>query len=316
MSSRSVGKEILKVTALAGVLALASLVVMAAILPAMAQDTGLTLVNADREFVERKKEGHFIARPVFSRELDELYYAIRDADTGDWITLMYRVQGGEKKLNDGWEYSWEYPALSGQPDLDPDKSLPAGDRSPRRRPGRPLRLPRHHPHIRAQQDLGQDPPSPGPRKVGQGLRPLGHRGRAWGPVRRARAGHQDGPGQLRGRRLMGDILTGTPPELTYGHPAVREAWMVVWGVTSGALIVILGWMGLSLIMQHHLGQASAGWREMVPRLVLGLVAAATSYWWCALVIDVAHAVSKYIAVALSVNPGDLLRAPLETFSGQ
>ena len=112
---------------------------------------------------------------------------------------------------------------------------------------------------------------------------------------------------------MGDILTGTPPELTYGHPAVREAWMVVWGITSGALIVILGWMGLSLIMQHHLGQASAGWREMVPRLVLGLVAAATSYWWCALVIDVAHAVSKYVAAALNVNPGDLLRAPLETF---
>ena len=112
---------------------------------------------------------------------------------------------------------------------------------------------------------------------------------------------------------MGDILTGTPPELTYGHPVVREAWTVVWGVTSGALIVILGWMGLSLIMQHHLGQAHAGWREMFPRLVLGLVAAATSYWWCALVIDVAHAVSKYIAAALNVNPGDLLRAPLETF---
>ncbi len=112
---------------------------------------------------------------------------------------------------------------------------------------------------------------------------------------------------------MGDILTGTPPGLTYEHAVVREAWLVVWGITSGALIVILGWMGLSLIMQHHLGHASAGWREMVPRLVLGLVAAATSYWWCALVIDVAHAVSKYIAAALNVNPGDLLRAPLETF---
>ena len=122
MSPRSVGKEILKVAALAGVLAIAALVVMAAVVPAMAQDAGLTLVNADREFVERKKEGHFIARPVFSRELDELYYAIRDADTGDWITLMYRVQGGEKRLNDGWEYSWEYPALSGQPDLDPDET--------------------------------------------------------------------------------------------------------------------------------------------------------------------------------------------------
>ena len=79
---------------------------------------------------------------------------------------------------------------------------------------------------------------------------------------------------------MTDILTGTPPELTYLHPLVREAWTVVWAVASGVLVLILGWMGLSLIMQHHLGQTQNGWREMVPRLVLGLVAAATSLWWC------------------------------------
>ena len=111
---------------------------------------------------------------------------------------------------------------------------------------------------------------------------------------------------------MSDILTGTPPDLTYGHEMVRQAWTVVWAVTSGALVVILGWMGLSLIVQQHLGRAQDGWREMIPRLVLGLVAAASSLWWCALVIDVAHAVSGFVAVSLSVNPGDLLRAPLST----
>ena len=110
---------------------------------------------------------------------------------------------------------------------------------------------------------------------------------------------------------MGDILTGTPPELTYLHPFVRDAWMVVWAITSGALAVILGWMGLSFIVQEHLGHHQSGWREMVPRLVLGLTAAASSLWWCALVIDVAHAVSGFIAVSLNVTPGDLLRAPLE-----
>ncbi len=109
---------------------------------------------------------------------------------------------------------------------------------------------------------------------------------------------------------MGDILTGTPPELTYLHPFVRDAWMVVWAITSGALAVILGWMGLSFIVQEHLGHHQSGWREMVPRLVLGLTAAASSLWWCALVIDVADAVSGFIAVSLDVTPGDLLRAPL------
>ena len=111
---------------------------------------------------------------------------------------------------------------------------------------------------------------------------------------------------------MGDILTGTPPNLTYGHELVQQAWMVVWAITSGALVVILGWMGLSLIMSEHLGRQQTGWREMVPRLFLGLVAAATSLWWCALILDVADAVSGFIAVELNVSPGDLLRAPLNT----
>ena len=77
------------------------------------------------------------------------------------------------------------------------------------------------------------------------------------------------------------------------------------------LVIILGWMGLSFIVQEHLGHHQSGWREMVPRLVLGLTAAASSLWWCALVIDVAHAVSQFIAAELNVTPGDLLRAPLE-----
>ena len=53
---------------------------------------------------------------------------------------------------------------------------------------------------------------------------------------------------------MTDILTGTPPELTYLHPFIQQAWMVVWAITSGALAVILGWMGLSFIVQEHLGR--------------------------------------------------------------
>ena len=111
---------------------------------------------------------------------------------------------------------------------------------------------------------------------------------------------------------MSDILTGTPPDLTYANEMVRHAWLVVWAITSGALVVILGWMGLSLIVAEHLGTRQAGWREMVPRLVLGLVAAASSLWWCALVLDVADAVSGFVAVSLDVTAGDLLRSTLHT----
>ena len=111
---------------------------------------------------------------------------------------------------------------------------------------------------------------------------------------------------------MSDIITGTPAELTYGHWLVQEAWLAVWIVTSAALALIIAWIGLSLITQEPLGARQAGWRELIPRLVLGVVAAAASLWWCALVIDLAHAISGFIAATLEVTPADLLRAPVET----
>ena len=111
---------------LASALLLAALVAVPSSGIAQAQtpptDDAITLVNAEREFVERKKGGEFVARPVFDRKIAELFYAVRDADTGDWISAMYSVKGGEKKRSDGWEYSWEYPALDEQPDLDLDRA--------------------------------------------------------------------------------------------------------------------------------------------------------------------------------------------------
>ena len=110
---------------LAAALLLAALVAIPASGIAQAQEPpgdGIVLVNWDREFVERKKGGEFVARPVFDRKIASLFYGVRDADTGDWISAVYAVRGGEKRRSDGWEYSWEYPKLDEQPDLDPDKS--------------------------------------------------------------------------------------------------------------------------------------------------------------------------------------------------
>ena len=83
----------------------------------------ISLVNQDRKLVERKKEGDFVARPIFSRQVSVLYYAIRHPDTGDWLTNTYQVRGGEKKLAEGWEYTFEYPALSEQPELHPEEAF-------------------------------------------------------------------------------------------------------------------------------------------------------------------------------------------------
>ena len=87
-------------------------------------DSGnLALVNRDRQMVERKKDGEFVARPVFSRKIEVLFYALRHPDTGDWVTNTYRVQGGEKQLSEGWEYTFEYPVLDGQPELHPEQAF-------------------------------------------------------------------------------------------------------------------------------------------------------------------------------------------------
>ena len=120
---RSLGRA-RRLMPLAAALLLAALLAIPASNIALAQapPDEIVLVNADREFVERKGGGEFVARPVFDREIANLFYAVRDADTGDWISAMYRVKGGEKKRSDGWEYSWEYPDLDDHPELDRDRA--------------------------------------------------------------------------------------------------------------------------------------------------------------------------------------------------
>ena len=91
---------------------------------ALAQDpdgAGLTLVNEHRDPIERKEDGRFIARPLFSRAIDGLHYGVRHPDTGNWITNVYQVHGGATQRADGWEYSFEYPVLDEQPALDPEQ---------------------------------------------------------------------------------------------------------------------------------------------------------------------------------------------------
>lgn len=81
------------------------------------------LVNAHEDFIERKDDGRFIARPVFEREFVELYYVVRDPDAGEWISTVYRVRGSGKRLSDGnWEYHIEYPFREDQPELDRERA--------------------------------------------------------------------------------------------------------------------------------------------------------------------------------------------------
>ncbi len=84
--------------------------------------TALEWVNEDEDWIERKEHGEFRARPLFSQRLSALYYGVRDSDTGEWLTAMHRVSGGERERDEGWEYEFDYPALDAHEPLDPDRT--------------------------------------------------------------------------------------------------------------------------------------------------------------------------------------------------
>ena len=128
LTLKSNPRPIRRATLLAAALLLSAIVAVPASGVVLAQSPppdgdNLSLVNKDRQMVERKKDGEFIARPVFSRRVDALHYALRHPDTGEWVTNTYRVRGGEKELSEGWEYTFEYPVLDGQPELHPEQAF-------------------------------------------------------------------------------------------------------------------------------------------------------------------------------------------------
>ena len=104
-------------------LALAALIAATASVAALAQDGGLDLVNHDRDFVERKKSGGFVARPVFDRQVDTIHFGIRHPETGDWVAPMYRVHSSGTAVEDGWEYAWSYPVVAEQPELSREEAF-------------------------------------------------------------------------------------------------------------------------------------------------------------------------------------------------
>ena len=215
---------------LAGALLLAVLSVMPASNAALAQDPPppeddvLTLVNASEDFVERRRGGRFIARPVFDREVDRLYYAVRHPDTGEWLTAMYRVLGGDRRLSHGWEYTFEYPVLDEQPDLDGDRAYLLVLVAPRVLGGEPHTFHAvvlvHQPDGLWDRVIGALNPARWARAAVAGSS-RGCTGRSAGGGACGGRHRRELPGELRHR--MNDLLTGTPPERTYLHPLVRPS---------------------------------------------------------------------------------------------
>ena len=103
------------------------------------------------------------------------------------------------------------------------------------------------------------------------------------------------------------MLTGTPPELTYERAIVRLGWSAMMNVMVAFIVLIIAWSAFSQVIRSFVGnqRGMADWRELTPRLVLAILAAITSYWWCSLLVDVADGLSRYVAAAMRVTPADI-----------
>ena len=91
-----------------------------------AQESGLTLVNGDERFIQRHDHGGFTARPVLSAEAAAVAYGVKDPIDGTWLTAFYFVEDGPRRVNRGWEYTFDYPSDDSQPELDPERAYILG----------------------------------------------------------------------------------------------------------------------------------------------------------------------------------------------
>ena len=102
------------------------------------------------------------------------------------------------------------------------------------------------------------------------------------------------------------VIEGTPAHLTYGMPIVRRGWRVMLSLVSSVMLILIAYSGLSIIVGHFTGHGPGSVRELVPRFLLAVIAAATSLWWCALLVDLSDGVTKFVSAALDVRAGDVV----------
>ena len=104
------------------------------------------------------------------------------------------------------------------------------------------------------------------------------------------------------------LLKGTPAAVTYERGYVVLGWTVMMNLVFALFVLFIAWAAITSIVKPMISSqdSGSGWKEMAPRIILAAVAAASSFWWCRLLIDLADAVTRYVAEALRVSPGDIL----------
>jgi hypothetical protein len=83
----------------------------------------------------------------------------------------------------------------------------------------------------------------------------------------------------------GNVISQTPPVLSYDNDAVKKLWGGMRGVANAGLAVVAATGGLSMIINPHVRAPYHGALELLPRLMLGGLLVNTSLDWGRFVID-------------------------------
>lgn len=98
-----------------------------------------------------------------------------------------------------------------------------------------------------------------------------------------------------------NVISQTPPALTYDSPTVQALRAPVQRAANAALLLVAIWGGLNLMVRQRLGAAYHDVVDLLPRLAGGAVLVNTSGAWVRLFIDANNALCA--AVGAATPPG-------------
>lgn len=90
----------------------------------------------------------------------------------------------------------------------------------------------------------------------------------------------------------GNLISQTPPGLSYDNEAVGRLWGTIRLIANAGLAVVTVWGGVNLIVSPHIRAPYHGALELVPRVLLSGILVNTSLSWGHFVIDLNNALCQ------------------------
>jgi hypothetical protein len=109
-----------------------------------------------------------------------------------------------------------------------------------------------------------------------------------------------------------NVITATPPGLSYGNDAVKELSGRLTAVANVGLAAAGAWGGINMIVHPHIRAPYHGALELVPRLLLGGIMVNTSLQWGGFVVDVNNALCQAIGTTAMPVWGSALLPPVDS----